>query len=92
MPSSEEWYSIAYINNKYIAVAKNYDYAATSDNGFIWHQHPLPNTFSLGGGTHIWTSIAYGMASPTPNAISPVSPVSPVPPNKYPYPFVLKSC
>jgi hypothetical protein len=53
MPSDRSWSSIAYGNNKFVAVASNSNIGAISDDGFNWSTITLPTTSS-------WKDVVYG--------------------------------
>ena len=53
MPSSKSWYSVAYGNGRFVAIAADTDVAAYSDDGITWAPTTLPASRN-------WKSVAYG--------------------------------
>lgn len=53
LPSSSDWYSIAYGNGVFVAVGSGGTAAATSPDGIIWTARSLPSS-------GLWQSVAYG--------------------------------
>ena len=53
LPSDETWRSVAFGNNRFVAVAEDSTIAAYSDDGITWIQTELPSSQS-------WISVAFG--------------------------------
>lgn len=53
LPSSNNWSSVAYGDNKFVAIATNSDEAAYSEDGITWNSTNLPSSSS-------WSCVTYG--------------------------------
>src|SRR5207244_413277 len=53
LPSSQNWNSVAYGNNVFVALAYGSSVAATSPDGITWTPRALPSSQN-------WNSVAYG--------------------------------
>ena len=53
LPESANWYSVAYGNGKFVAVASGSNKAACSTDGIAWTSVTLPSSAN-------WRSVAYG--------------------------------